>query len=389
MGFFSKIFKGVKKGFKKIGKGIKTAFKSFGKFMGKIGVLGQIAMMFILPSIGGALMEGLASIGTKITGALAGSGSVVLQGAGRVLQGAANFISKGANVFRNVTEGVTNFIGEFSKTAANKLSSTLGFERVPFADASANFFGSGDTAWSRSTSSFTNRMTNLTADKDFIKDLDADFIKGLDATSKEMAFDSSRVVTSDIAEATKKGKAMSLSDTAVDMTQAPEGYSVVTPDVTAATKQASLMADPTSLEVPTQVITDGTAEKIMEEASDTSWWDNFKQESREQWDFTRENFVPDTVKRLSGAVTDAPARAFNMVIDKSLQEEPEEQFGTIGAAQQQMMDIGETMAINPNQFAVNYGVRIAQNPYGNNALQAAVHSNFLNTSLNSTGYSNG
>jgi len=370
MGFFSKIFKGVKKGFKKIGKGIKTAFKSFGKFMGKIGVLGQIAMMFILPSIGGALMEGLASIGTKITGALAGSGSVVLQGAGRVLQGAANFISKGANVFRNVTEGVTNFIGEFSKTAANKLSSTLGFERVPFADASANFFGSGDTAWSRSTSSFTNRMTNLTADKDFIKDLDADFIKGLDATSKEMAFDSPQVVTS---------------DTAVDMTQAPEGYSVVTPDVTAATKQASLMADPTSLEVPTQVITDGTAEKIMEEASDTSWWDNFKQESRDQWDFTRENFVPDTVKRLSGAVTDAPARAFNMVLDKSLQEEPEEQFSTVGAAQQQMMDIGETMAINPNQFAVNYGVRIAERPYGNNALQAAVHSNFLNTSLNSTG----
>ena len=374
MGFFSKIFKGVKKGFKKIGKGIKTAFKSFGKFMGKIGVLGQIAMMFILPSIGGALMEGLASIGTKITGALAGSGSVVLQGAGRVLQGAANFISKGANVFRNVTEGVTNFIGEFSKTAANKLSSTLGFERVPFADASANFFGSGDTAWSRSTSSFTNRMTNLTADKDFIKDLDADFIKGLDATSKEMAFDSPQVVTS---------------DTAVDMTQAPEGYSVVTPDVTAATKQASLMADPTSLEVPTQVITDGTAEKIMEEASDTSWWDNFKQESRDQWDFTRENFVPDTVKRLSGAVTDAPARAFNMVLDKSLQEEPEEQFSTVGAAQQQMMDIGETMAINPNLYTANYGVRIAQDPYGNNALQAAVHSNFLNTSLNSTGYSNG
>ena len=377
MGFFSKIFKGVKKGFKKIGKGIKTAFKSFGKFMGKIGVLGQIAMMFILPVVGGALMQGLGAVGSGITGALAGSGNIVLQGAGRVLQGAANFISKGANVFRNVTEGVTNFIGEFSKTAANKLSSTLGFERVPFADASANFFGSGDTAWSRSTSSFTNRMTNLTADKDFIK--------GLDATSKEMALDSPQAVTSDIAEATKKGKAMSLSDTAVDMTQAPEDYSVVTPDVTAATKQGSLMADPTSLEVPTQVIADGTAEKIMEEASDTSWWDNFKQESKEQWDFTRENWGADTVKRLSETVTDAPSRAFNMVLDRSLQEKPEEQFGTIGAAQQQMMDIGETMTMNPNQFAVNYGVRIAQNPYGNNALQAAVHSNFLNTSLNSTG----
>ena len=34
MGFFSKIFKGVKKVFKKIGKGIKSAFAKVGKFMG-------------------------------------------------------------------------------------------------------------------------------------------------------------------------------------------------------------------------------------------------------------------------------------------------------------------------------------------------------------------
>ena len=56
MGFFSKIWKGVKKTFKKIGRGIKKAFKSFGKFMGKIGIVGQIAMMFILPGIGNAMM---------------------------------------------------------------------------------------------------------------------------------------------------------------------------------------------------------------------------------------------------------------------------------------------------------------------------------------------
>ena len=57
MGGFSKIFKGIKKGFKKIGKGIKGAFQKFGKFMGKIGILGQIAMMFILPGIGNALFN--------------------------------------------------------------------------------------------------------------------------------------------------------------------------------------------------------------------------------------------------------------------------------------------------------------------------------------------
>ena len=71
MGFFKKIFKGVKKGFKSIGKGIKSAFKKFGKFMGKIGILGQIAMMFIMPGIGGALMKGLGGIGSGILGTAA------------------------------------------------------------------------------------------------------------------------------------------------------------------------------------------------------------------------------------------------------------------------------------------------------------------------------
>ena len=140
MGFFKKIFKGVKKGFKSIGKGIKSAFKKFGKFMGKIGILGQVAMMFIMPGIGGALMKGLGGIGQSVMGAMAGSGSAFLQGAAKVMQGAANFVGKASNVFRNVTEGVTNFVGEFSKTAANKLSSSLGFQKVPFADASSTFF---------------------------------------------------------------------------------------------------------------------------------------------------------------------------------------------------------------------------------------------------------
>ena len=51
MSFFKKIFKGIGKVFKKIGRAIKKGFKKFGKFMGKIGIVGQLAMMFILPGI--------------------------------------------------------------------------------------------------------------------------------------------------------------------------------------------------------------------------------------------------------------------------------------------------------------------------------------------------
>ena len=59
MGFFKKIFKGVKKVFKKIGKGIKGVFKGIGKFMNKIGIVGQLALMF-LPL--GPLLQGLLKV---------------------------------------------------------------------------------------------------------------------------------------------------------------------------------------------------------------------------------------------------------------------------------------------------------------------------------------
>ena len=49
MGFFSKIFKGIKKVFKKIGKAVKSVFKKVGKFMGKIGFVGQLALGLIMP----------------------------------------------------------------------------------------------------------------------------------------------------------------------------------------------------------------------------------------------------------------------------------------------------------------------------------------------------
>lgn len=95
MGFFSKIFKGVKKVFKKIGKGIKSAFKKFGKFMGKIGILGQVAMMFILPGIGAALGGAFTgAAGALATNTVGGALGAVGQAAGKVMQFVGNTVSK-------------------------------------------------------------------------------------------------------------------------------------------------------------------------------------------------------------------------------------------------------------------------------------------------------
>jgi len=226
MGFLSKAWKGVKKGFKSIGKGIKSAFKKFGKFMGKIGILGQIAMMFIIPYVGGMLMKGLSAVGSAVVGQTAGqvaataagtaagttataaataagatttaaatagataasaatastaatiaagqaagataaqvaasttaigtstatglmSGGAIAQGAGQVLQAAGNFVKVGMNAFSTVTDGISSFIGEFGKTALNKIPG------INIQSAATDFSG----AWGRVQ---TNVMTNAT-----------------------------------------------------------------------------------------------------------------------------------------------------------------------------------------------------------------------------------
>lgn len=113
MGFFSKVFKGVKKVFKKIGKGIKSAFKSVGKFMGKLGIIGQIGLGLLLPGIGALL--------GKTAGFLMGSANPLLQGAGKFINAAVNVGTKTGKVFSTVTEGVTKVIGETVGAVANKI----------------------------------------------------------------------------------------------------------------------------------------------------------------------------------------------------------------------------------------------------------------------------
>ena len=141
MGFFKKIFKGVGKVFKKIGKGIKKTVGKVGKFMNKIGIVGQIAMAFILPGIGNALMNGVGGIASSmVTNTLGGIGGAIVKGAGHVVSAAHKFVTVGKNAFNTVTQGVTKFIGEFSKTALNKIPG------VNIKSASTNFFGKGG-AW--------------------------------------------------------------------------------------------------------------------------------------------------------------------------------------------------------------------------------------------------
>jgi len=144
MGFFSKVWKGVKKTFKKIGGAIKSGFKKFGKFMGKIGIVGQIAMMFILPGIGNAMM------GT-FKGIMSGLGALgkVGQAAQTVLGAAGNFARLVAKPFTTITDAVGSFVSNTSKYLANKIpgmDKLLSRAGVNITDAPDSFFGLGENS---------------------------------------------------------------------------------------------------------------------------------------------------------------------------------------------------------------------------------------------------
>ena len=186
----------LRKTFKKFGKGIKKLFMKFGKFMGKIGVLGQLAMMFILPGIGQAIggaiksfigqtaaQAGAQAAGTAAaqaasttaanagasaaaqaaagqaafktaaaaatkagikgtaTGLFAAGNSAAAKAAGHLLQFGGKVASAPFKAFQSVTNAVTSTIGEFTKTAASKLN-------IPVKTAADSFFGA-DSAFSR------------------------------------------------------------------------------------------------------------------------------------------------------------------------------------------------------------------------------------------------
>lgn len=123
MGFFKKIFKGIKKVIKKIGKGIKSAFKKVGKFMGKIGIIGQIGLALILPGVGQMLSGMLVGTGSTVgglAGALQGMGAVG-QAASSFIQGAVKVASNTSKFFSSVSDGVTQVVGDTIGAAAQSI----------------------------------------------------------------------------------------------------------------------------------------------------------------------------------------------------------------------------------------------------------------------------
>jgi len=132
--------------------------------MNKIGIVGQIAMSFILPGIGNALMAGFGSATAALAGGALGS---VGQAAGWVLGKAGSFAGAIGEGFKTVSMAVTDFVGTTAKYVGGKLgigtSQTFGqaFGSEGFAGRLTDSFAKlGDKAsnfWNSTTADFADR----------------------------------------------------------------------------------------------------------------------------------------------------------------------------------------------------------------------------------------
>lgn len=108
MGFFSKVFKGIKKVAKKIGKGIKKIGKKLLGAIGKIGPIGQLALMFIgIPPV---ISNFFGGIGGAITGALGQAGTVVSNFATKIAPNLTKGLGKAFNAIKTAGQGAYNTV---------------------------------------------------------------------------------------------------------------------------------------------------------------------------------------------------------------------------------------------------------------------------------------
>ena len=143
MGILSKAWKGLKKGVKKIARGIKKVVKKVGKAFGKLGIVGQLGMMFLMPYA----MSGLSSFFGQFAGTQAGTWANNLLASNNV---ASQALGRTMDIIHKAGTGVGNIYKGVSQTISNAFESTK------------EFFG-------------------ITNDADVLTKVDSEVTKGIDA----------------------------------------------------------------------------------------------------------------------------------------------------------------------------------------------------------------
>ena len=401
MGLISKIWK--KTGLSKIvsyaAKRAKKTLMSFGKFMNKIGIVGQIAMMFILPGVGNALMSGLsgafgtivgqtaaqaavagaaattavataaaggvaataaqtalaatiASGGAAGAAAVAGSGllgaagsgigATLMRGAGHVLQAASNFVKVGSSAFKTVTDGVSSFIGEFGKTALNKIPG------INIQSAAADFSGAWGRIQDNVMSNATKTLTNWNKAIGYVSPSSTGFV-GAPSSSALTSATSVNATSATKAAVIKPPTAIAAGT--VSKTAASTAFGGIAPPVAG----GSLLAVPPP---PTYMQKLGTAIKGLPAKAGQAALDA----------------IADAPAKFGNYIADAPARYVDQAVSTQIQKEI---MGTPEAAKQFVTNIStieqapamRSVEMDARQYEVsnNYNSFAANNQWGNTA----------------------
>ena len=391
MGFFSKLFKGVKKVFKKIGKGIKSAFKSVGKFMGKLGIVGQIGLGLFMPYLGGML-------GNWAVGAM-GSSNALVSAAGQFVNAAVNIGTKTGSVFKSVTEGVTSVIGETVGAVANKIGLSKPLSKIGINVADKNFgtvFDAASNAMSDVAASGKNlfSMDTLTGTNKYAK---AAMAK-IEAQGPNLT-DTENVSRIEIPEA--PAPQMSALDAGDTTGLVPPTDNIITPDIAEATRLGQLSESERAIrqldtgisdvgefkfEVPEVKLPDYNKQTSILARDSIDGESNFVEKLYTKGVEEYEEFIDDPFEgaseRLQSAVTTRGLQAVG------LEDKPMAPIYNQFATAMPQFDMSSTnirmsrgIEFDPRAYEANQNF-YNLNPIGNSAAMYGMHQEYLN-SLNS------
>lgn len=329
MGFFSKVFKGIKKVVKSIGKGIKSAVGKVGKFMNKIGIVGQIGLALVLPGIGSML-------GTWAQGMMAysGVGSTFVNAAGQVLNFAVQAGTKVGNMFSTVTEGVTKVVGETVGAVLNKVP---GMSDV-VSNMSGGYFDISNKSFSSAFDAASNLVTDAAAAG---KNIFTDYVVGDEAAKQAIA-----KVT--------MGEAVS--------SQAAESLAATTQGQVTADLNAKLGVDTATGGVPTMTTTNVTAAATTTPSLLERTYEGAKTAATNLVEKAPEKIAKSIESSVTGAVESKIYEAAGVDTTPDVYQTSYQSYvPTLAAAEQ---------AYAPEQQFVTYQPSksmISQNPYGYSA----------------------
>jgi len=178
MGFLKKVFKGIKKVAKKIGKGIKKVVKKVGKAFGKLGIVGQIGLMFLMPHLS------LSSAWGQL-GSFASKGTSLLHKAVGAVYNAGNMVG---SVYNTVTEAIGN--------GFDRASNFLKGEGFTLSEGRTSVFGkklNTDPVVDTTTKDVTSEIVDEVKKDKSLLDKGKDYISNTIESAKETLQDPDKV----------------------------------------------------------------------------------------------------------------------------------------------------------------------------------------------------